>query len=122
MARKFASKIRNAEKIMKLYDEYEKIIQQRKNLDGDISYEDNPLIPETVKLMTADIQKTIEFLDRDCTEEQFVWLSEVFDEIAEKTKSGDFIKALRRTAERFPEVTKKYNIEYFIDSASEYVM
>ena len=107
---------------MNLHDEYEKIVQQRKSFDGDISYDDNPLILETVKLMTADIQKTIDFLDCDCTEEQFVWLSEVFDEIAEKTKSMEFIEALRRTAARFPEATKKYNIEYFIDSASEYVM
>ena len=107
---------------MSLHDEYEKIVKQRKEFDGDISYDDNPLILETVKLMTADIQKTIEFLDRECTEEQFVWLSEVFDEIASETKSKEFIEALRRTAARFPEATTKYNIQYFIDSASEYVM
>ncbi len=49
------------EEIMNLHDEYEKIVQQRKGFDGDISYDDNPLILETVKTMTADIQKTIEF-------------------------------------------------------------
>lgn len=106
---------------MNLHDEYEKIVQQRKSLNEDIEYEGNPLIQETINLMTADIRKTIEFLDKTCTEEQFIWLSEVFDEIAEKTRCQEFIEAIRRTAARFPEATEKYNIQYFIDSASEYI-
>ena len=106
---------------MSLYDEYDKLVQQRKRFEGDIEYDSNPLILETVKLMTADIQDTVDFLDHDCTEEQFIWLSEVFDEIAEKTKSPEFIEALHRAALRFPEATEKYNIQYFIDCASEYI-
>lgn len=70
-----------------------------------------------IALITEDIDKSIEFLDNDCTADQFSWLSEVFDEIAEITKSQAFIEALKRLAIKYPEETKEYNIESFIESA-----
>ena len=48
-------------------------------------------------------------------------MSEIFDEIAERTKSREFIEALRRTAQKYPKAAKDYNIDYFIDSAEEYI-
>lgn len=72
---------------------------------------------QLIKLITEDINKSIEFLDNDCTAEQFSWLSEVFDEIAEATRSKEFIEALKRLAEKYPEETKTYNIMSFIESA-----
>ena len=73
-----------------------------------------------VDLLTEDINATVSFLDKECSEEQFVWMSEIFDEIAERTKSKAFIEALRRAARRYQKATEDYNIEYFIDSAEEY--
>lgn len=70
-----------------------------------------------IALITEDISKSIEFLDNDCTAEQFSWLSEVFDEIAEITQSHAFIDALKRLAVKYPEETKTYNIMSFIESA-----
>ena len=78
-------------------------------------------IKEMVDLLTGDIRVTIVFLDTECSEKEFIWMSEIFDEIAERTKSREFIEALRRTAKRFPEAAKDYNLEYFIDSAEEYI-
>ena len=75
---------------------------------------------ETIELMARDVKGTIDFLDNDCSEEQFVWLSEVFDEIAQKTRSKDIIDALVRVSKKYPEATEKYNINYFINSAAEY--
>lgn len=70
-----------------------------------------------ISLITENINKSIEFLDNDCTADQFSWLSEVFDEIAEITQSHAFIDALRRLAVKYPEETKEYNILSFIESA-----
>ena len=89
---------------MSIFKKYEELISQRKKMEGDIDYERDPVILETIELMTKDVEETIAFLDKDCTEEQFIWLSEVFDEIAQRT----------------PEATEKYNINYFINSAAEY--
>ena len=76
---------------------------------------------EEISLLTENMDDTIDFLDHECTDEDFSWTSEVFDKIVEKAPSRAFIAALRRTAARFPEETKKYNIMSFIDSAEAIV-
>ena len=97
---------------MSIFKKYEELISQRKKMEGDIDYERDPVILETIELMTK--------LDKDCTEEQFIWLSEVFDEIAQRTGSKALIDALMRVSKKYPEATEKYNINYFINSAAEY--
>ena len=105
---------------MAISEEFNALILRRKSIEGDIDYDNDQIIQDTIQLMTRDISATIDFLENDCTEEQFIWFSEIFDEVAEKSKSGEFIAVLRRVAERFPQAVKKYNIDYFIDSAAEY--
>ena len=70
-----------------------------------------------IALLTEDINKSIDFLENDCTADQFSWISEVFDEIAEITQSHAFIEALKKLSVKYPEETKKYNILSFIESA-----
>ena len=106
---------------MSISEEFNALILRRKSIEGDIDYENDRIIQDAILLMTKDITATIDFLDNDCTEEQFVWFSEIFDEVAEKSKSSEFISALRRAAKHYPEAVEKYNIRYFIDSAAEYV-
>ena len=106
---------------MSIYKEFEKLVEKRKNLNWDIDYEADPIIREMVSLMTADINSTIAFLKDDCSEEQFVWLSEIVDEITARTKSSEFIEELRKLCAKYPEAAEKYNIRYFVESAAEYL-
>ncbi len=50
---------------------------------------------EAVEIFTKDCAKTINFFLHDCTDEEFYWLSEIFEEIAEKTQSKQLISAWR---------------------------
>ena len=106
---------------MHIGEKYKALIDERDKIEGDIDYDNNPTIKEMIDLLTNDIEETISFLDSECTEEQFIWMSEIFDEIAERTKSKEFISALRRAALRYPEASTEYSIQYFIDSAEEYL-
>jgi hypothetical protein len=107
--------------MMSISEELNSLILQRKSIEGDVDYENNQVIQDEIQLMIKDINATVSFLENDCTEEQFIWLSEVFDEIAERSKSSEFIAAIRRAAKRFPQAVATYNINYFIDSAAEYI-
>ena len=91
---------------MKIKDEYARLVAQRENIEHIVDWESEPVI-----------QETIDFLDHDCTADQFSWMSEVFDEISEKLQSWEFIDALRRTAAKYPEETRKYNVPRFIETA-----
>ena len=106
---------------MLIGEKYAALIAEREKIEGDIDYDSNPIIKEMIDLLAEDINATVSFLNNECSESQFIWMSEIFDEIAEKTKSKDFIEALRRVAKKHPEAVEKYNLEYFIASAEEYI-
>ena len=87
---------------MSIYEEFEKLVEKRKKNNGDIDYETDPVIKEMVSLMTADMSSTMGFLKNECSEEQFVWLSEIADEITAYTKSSEFIQGMRELCNKYP--------------------
>ncbi len=93
------------------------IIEEREATDDEWDYGVEQCKNKLIALFTENIDESIKFLDNDCTADQFSWLSEVFDEIAEKTQSHAFIDALKRLAVKYPEETKEFNILSFIESA-----
>ena len=57
-----------------------------------------------VKMFSKNVSDTISFIQNDCDYEEFYWLSEIFEEIAEQTQSKELIAALRtRLAAVVPE-------------------
>ena len=76
---------------------------------------------ELTKEQFRHIKETIDFVKNDCTASQFSWMSEVWDEIAEKTKSKEFINCIKETAKKFPEECAKFNIAGSIESAEGYL-
>ena len=99
---------------MSIKDEYPEIIKQRIKDDGlddtPDYWETSPTIKCEIELFTRNLQETIDFLDNDCTAEQLSWMAEVFEEISAKLQSWDFVDALRRVAEKYPEYSKKYHL------------
>ena len=79
-----------------------------------------------VKIFSANIDKSVEFFLHDCTDEEFYWISEGFEEIAEKTQSKELISAWRsRLAAVSPKNYcqknfKSKNMRQYVDYA-EYV-
>lgn len=108
---------------MSIAEEYKSLVQrlelERKNhLDELPNYEEVSLaIKPEIELFSRSLRDTIEFLDNDCTADQLSWMSEVFEEISAKLQSWEFIDALRRCADKYPEECKKYSIIDFIEYA-----
>ncbi len=98
------------------FNEFQAIIQKRATIDDENYYEVEKCWNEMAAVFSADITKTIQFLGV-CTADEFSWLSEVFENIAEKTHSKEFVLTLRKTAEKFPVETRQYNILDFIEAA-----
>ena len=103
---------------MSIREEYAVILRQRKKEDGIDDtpdyYETSPTIKAEIELFTRNLQETVQFLDNDCTADQLIWLSEVFEEISAKLQSWEFIDALKRAADRFPKECEQYSIRDFI--------
>jgi hypothetical protein len=100
----------NIEKVREILKERIRIsIETQDNWDFGIGKCCNKLI----EVLSEDIDGTIQFLLTDCTEKEFIWISEVFEEIAEKTQSPEFISTLYQVADKYPDAVKKY---YLLDT------
>ena len=94
---------------MSIKSEYEIIVKRleyenKNHLTEVPNYEEISLaIKPEIELFSRNLQETIDFLDNDCTADQLSWMSEVFEEISAKLQSWDFIDALNRCADKYPE-------------------
>lgn len=48
-----------------------------------------------VEVALQSVPNTIHYLQSDCSDEEFYWLSEIFEELAQKTHSKELVDALR---------------------------
>lgn len=87
------------------FNEFHEIINKRASIDDEWFTEVEKCWNDMTRIFTEDINKTILFLDV-CTADEFSWLSEIFDDIAKETHSKDFIRALRKTADKYPYETQ----------------
>ncbi|MCD7731701.1 MAG: hypothetical protein LUI05_09450 [Oscillospiraceae bacterium] len=55
---------------------------------------------EAITILTQNIDETMAYFLNDCTDEEFYWLSEIFEEIIEKTQSQKLIQTLRNRLEK----------------------
>lgn len=106
---------------MSISNEFNDLIEKRKTITDDVDYDNNPVIKSMVSLLAQDVPQTVAFIMDNCSKEQFVWMSEILDELIMQTKSTEIINALRLTAQKYPDAAMEYNISYFIDSAAEYL-
>lgn len=65
---------------------------------------------EEVHLLSEDIPSTIAFLKNECTSDEFAWISEIIDDLAEATQSRELVECYKSLMTKFPDVTAKYNI------------
>ena len=92
-------------------DKIQPIIEERESTDDEWEYGIEQCHKKLISLLSENIDETIIFLDNDCTADQFSWISEVFDEIADITQSHAFIDALKRLSISI--LKKLKNITFF---------
>lgn len=76
------------------------IISQYVLLDPNDDFSIEKCWNEMTDMLTDDISATISFFESDCSDEEFYWLGSVFEDIAEKTQSKEFIMTLRNRLSR----------------------
>lgn len=103
------------------FNDYKEIIQKRSEINSEWYTEIEKIWDKMIAVFSKNIEKTILFIKTECTGDEFVWLSEIFEEIAERTQSMEFIDCLYETTKKFPNETEKYNIVFFIDEAADII-
>ena len=103
-------------------DQIDAIIAERYRLskvyDGEWAYPIQLCWDQLTEIFTKNMDDTIDFLDNVCTADEFGWISDVFDFVAEKSQSKKFIEALYRVAKKYPEEVQDNNLMFFIEDAA----
>lgn len=98
-------------------NELRKGIAQRATVDDEWDYGIQQSWKNILNIISGNANDFIDFIENDCTADEFSWLSEIFDDIIDIIPSPRLIEALHKTAEKYPEEVQKYNLEACIDEA-----
>ena len=91
------------------------LIQTRLDREGFLECGDDTDWINLTNYLSEDIASTIQYLENEADPEDIFWISEVFEYIAEKTQSREFIAALRRVCEKLPDY-----VEYLAEDVRDY--
>ena len=98
-------------------DEIRKSLSKRIATDDEWAHGVDLCCNEEIDILSCNIEDTIEFLENECTANEFSWLSEVFDDVAEKTQSRAFVDCLYKVAKKFPDECREYHIDKVLEYA-----
>lgn len=72
-----------------------------------------------IEILSEDVSSTIDFLNNECTASEYSWISEVIDDLAEKTQSRELVDCYKKLMTKFPEESETYKIASSIQFAED---
>ena len=92
-----------------MIEELRSVLNKRQHLELNDDFALMECWKQEMALLTEDLAGTISFLS-NCTDEEFYWLSEVFDDLMAETQSNDIMNALCKRFERVRDQEKRDSI------------
>lgn len=71
------------------------------------------------EILTRDISQTINFIENECDDDTFCWIGEVFNEVADRTQSKEFVSAIKRRATKVVDVEELRSVEVDVSFAEK---
>lgn len=100
---------------------FKEVIRRRKETHDEYDYGVEMCNKEEIQVLAEDIPSTIEYLKNDCTADEFVWISEIIDDLAEKTRNRELMECYKSLMGKFPEESKRYHVDFCIECAEDFL-
>ena len=100
---------------------FKEVIQKRNETDDEYDYGVEMCWKEEIEILSEDVPSTIEYFQNECTANEFVWISEIIDDLAEKTRSRELVECYTSLMAKFPEEAKRYRIAFCIECAEDFL-
>ena len=100
---------------------FKEVIRRRKETHDEYDYGVEMCNKEEIQILAEDIPSTIEYLKNDCTADEFVWISEIIDDLAEKTRNRELMECYKILMGKFPEESKRYHVDFCIECAEDFL-
>lgn len=97
-------------------DKIKKIIEQR--LDEE-NYYYVECWEKAIEVLTSDIEDTKEFIIHKCDDDTLYWISEVFEEVIEKTQNKELVEIFKERANIVQNEEYKKSILYEVECAAQ---
>ena len=100
---------------------FKEVIKKRNETHDEYDYGVEMCDKEEVQILAEDIPSTIDYLQNQCTADEFVWISEIIDDLAEKTRSRELVECYKNLMNKYPEETKEYHIGFCVECAEDFL-
>lgn len=105
--------------------ELREVIEKVMFLHPENDYEHEKCWEKEIQLVTEDMPGAFDFIMNECTDEEFFYFSEVFDEIAAESQSWEFIDTIKKrteavTAESYAKNIFKFDLLKKIKDVDKY--
>lgn len=100
---------------------FREVIRRRNETHDEYDYGVEMCTKEEIQILSEDIPSTIEYLKNECTADEFVWISEIIDDLAEKTRSRELIECYKNLMNKYLEETKEYYIDFCVECAEDFL-
>lgn len=96
-------------------DELKAVVAERKRIgietQDEWDYGIEQCWNKELEIITRDLKQTINFIENECDDETFCWIGEVFDEVADRTQSKEFVAAIKRRAAKVVDAEERRSVE-----------
>lgn len=97
------------------------IIDKRKSLDVNDEIGLEQCWVEEADIILNDIISAISFINAECDDETLYWMSEVFEDVARKTRSKEFLDAIKQRVEAIKDEAWKESVLYEVEIADSII-
>ena len=98
---------------------FKEVIKTRNETDDEYDYGVEMCWKEEIEILSEDVPSTVTYLKNDCTPKEFFWISEIIDDLAEKTKSREIVEAYKNLGKKYPDMAKTFSFEFCASYAEE---
>lgn len=95
------------------------LFQKRLQLDEDNPFELYKFWDEINAYIIRHPEETLNYLNHPCSSEEFVFFSEIIDDILINTDDYRFLEGMKRLCDIYPEEANKYNIVSILKDLEE---
>lgn len=89
---------------------FREVIRERSEMSDEWSFGVEQCWKKEIEILSQDIPSTIEYLKNECTADEYTWISEIIDDLAESTQSKELIEVYKSLMIKYPDEYKKHNI------------
>ena len=100
---------------------FREVIRRRNETHDEYDYGVEMCDKEEIQILAEDIPSTIEYFQNQCMAEEFFWISEIIDDLAEKTKSRELVECYKSLMAKFSEEAKRYHVDFCIECAEDFL-